>query len=141
AEQPVEGKLPGLPSVGRAARTTHQRRMVEDDEVLIDVIKLGYRRKVVLAGGDAADLFPGHKLRHLESETGKIVSDRVFDSGAVASDVVEGRVDGDETKLAFVDIVAIDPEVAVLRQHQMRGELMKVANVPGVVGFGIEFGA
>src|SRR5208282_1165943 len=115
--------------------------MIEYDVMLIDILKLSKRRKVVLSGGDAADLFPGHKCRHSQSEIGKIVGERVLESGAVAPAVVEGRIHGDETKLAFVDIVAIDPEITILRQHQMRGKLMRVPNVPCVVRFGVEFGA
>src|SRR5208282_4455346 len=115
--------------------------MIEYDVMLIDILKLSKRRKIVLSGGDAADFFPGHKLRHSQSEIGKIVGERVLESGAVSSHVVERRIDGDEPKLAFIDVVAIDPKIAVLRQHQMRGELMDVANVPRVVRFGIELGA
>src|SRR5271156_5684631 len=106
--------------------------------MLIDVVKLCHRREVVLAGGDAADLFAGHVRRHPQSEIGKIVSDRVFEAGAVAPDVVEGRVDGHEAKLAFIYVVAVHPEVAVLREHQLRRDLMDVAGVPGVVGFRVE---
>ena len=36
--------------------------------------------------------------------------------------------------------MAIDPEVIVLRQSQLRRDLMGVADVPGVVGFGVEAG-
>src|SRR5271155_28382 len=106
----------------------------------IDVVKLGCRRKVVLAGGDAAILFAGYIRRHPQSEIGQIVSDRVLESGAVASDVVERRVDRHEAELALIYIVAIHSEVAVLRQHQLRRDLMSVAGVPGVVGFGVKAG-
>jgi hypothetical protein len=108
--------------------------------MLIDVIKLGYRRKVVLAGGDAADLFAGHIRRHSQSQIGKIVRERVFEAGAVASDVVEGRVDGHEAELAFIYMVAIHSEVAVLREHRLWCDLMGVADVPGVVGLCVEAG-
>ena len=71
-------------------------------------------------------------------KVGETVRERVFEAGAVASDVVEGRVDGHEAELGFIYMVAIHSEVAVLREHRLSCDLMGVADVPGVVGLCVE---
>ena len=98
-------------------------------------------REIVLPGGDADVLLPGDENVGAQREVLKIVGQRIFGSAAIASHVVERRVDRHETELAFVKIVAIDPEIVVLGKGQMRRELMRESGVPGVVGFGERDGA
>src|SRR5271168_242536 len=115
--------------------------MIENDVVIVDVLKLCERRKVVLSGCYAAIFLPCHKGSRSQAKIVYVVSEGAFNSGTVAPHVVEGYIKRNKAKLAFIDVAPVNAEVAVLGPLQMRRELMCIANVPGIVGLGVKRGA
>src|SRR5208283_799792 len=81
-------------------------------------------------------LLPCHKNVRSQGEVFQVVGERVFGAAPVAAYVVEWRIDWDECELTFVEIVAVDPEIVILRIGQMMRELMRETGVPRVIGFG-----
>jgi hypothetical protein len=77
AEQVVDGELVALPSIRGAARGANQRRMIEHDEMTVDLRDFS-RREIVLAAGDADVLFASHENVSAHGQIFQIVGQRVF---------------------------------------------------------------
>src|ERR1700677_3250846 len=115
--------------------------MVKNYVMIVDVLKLSQRRKIILASRHSAHFLPSDKGGRPQPEIADVVSQRVLDPGAIATDIVKRHVEGNKPKLSFVDIVPVDPEKTVRAPLEMRCELMSITDVPGIVRLGIECGA